>query len=164
MFRYFPGQANIKRSEFIREFDDEDVVFMNEDLYNLRMIYFINKFLMPDLSRNFIFKNHFDLVESGEYLNSWGNEWFKILLDTCSHRLKTNPSSFTFGGSIFLYKYDFISVAWILTKSVATHVGDHSPNWKTSQELIYNDFLKRIMFKQCSKFETLLFSASNIFI
>lgn len=70
MFRYFLGQANIKRSEFIREFGDEDVVFMNEDLYNFRMIYFINKFLMPDLSRNFILKNHFDLVESGEYLNS----------------------------------------------------------------------------------------------
>ncbi|KAM3221473.1 hypothetical protein P3L10_020743 [Capsicum annuum] len=67
-FYYFPSQTKVKRSEFYRKFDDKDI-FMDEDLYNLGMIYFINRFLVPNLPRNFILKNYFDLVERGEYLN-----------------------------------------------------------------------------------------------
>ncbi|KAM3246503.1 hypothetical protein P3L10_008270 [Capsicum annuum] len=99
MSKYYLGIEKVKRSDFYTDFVANENSFKEDDLYEIDMVYFISRFFVPDLPRNYIPKFYFDLVESGEYLNyDWGNECFRMLYKSNSHGLKTNPSSFTFGG------------------------------------------------------------------
>lgn len=89
MNEYYFGLNKDKRLIFYSYFVDRKFVIKEEALYKIGMLYFIIKFLKFDLSRNFIMKFYFDLVESGEYLNyNLGKECFKVLHKFCSHDLK----------------------------------------------------------------------------
>ncbi|PHT45491.1 hypothetical protein CQW23_14649 [Capsicum baccatum] len=120
------------------------------------------RFLESNLPRNFIATYYFNLVDSDAYLNfDWENECFDVLLKTCSHGLKRNPTSFTFGGFHLALQIWFYECCVNMDKSVAIRDGVHQIprilNWKTSSELIYNDYLKRTMFKQYSNERELVY-------
>ncbi|PHT31652.1 hypothetical protein CQW23_27989 [Capsicum baccatum] len=118
------------------------------------MVYFIIRILVFDLPRNYISKFYFDLVESGEYLNyDWGNGYFRMLYKSNSHGLKTNPSSFTFGGFHLALQIWFYECC-LNDKAVAIRSESvMSPpilNWRSSKDLIFNEYLKTTMFKRYS--------------
>ncbi|KAM3235365.1 hypothetical protein P3L10_015401 [Capsicum annuum] len=73
MPKYYHGIEKVKRSDFYTDFVMTENFFKEDDLY--------------------------EIVKSGVYLNyDWGNECFRMLYKSNSHGLKTNPSSFIFGG------------------------------------------------------------------
>ncbi|KAM3308741.1 hypothetical protein P3S67_010485 [Capsicum chacoense] len=131
MSKYYPSIEKVKRRDFII------------------------RFLVPDLRRNYIPKFYFDLVESGEYLNyDWGNECFRMLYKSNSHGLKTNPSSFTFGRFHLALQIWFYECCLNMDKAVAIRsesvMSPRILNWSSSEDLIFNEYLKTTMFKSYS--------------
>ncbi|KAM3339100.1 hypothetical protein P3S68_031186 [Capsicum galapagoense] len=120
MPKYYHGIEKVKRSDFYTDFAMTENFFKEDDLYEIGMVYFIIRFLVPDLPRNYIPKLYFDLVESGVYLNyDWGNECFRMLYKSNSHGLKTNPSSFIFGGFHLALQIRFYECCLNMNKVVA---------------------------------------------
>ncbi|PHU11663.1 hypothetical protein BC332_18593 [Capsicum chinense] len=68
MDRYYPGMNKVMSSVFYDDFVNKKIVFRDEDLYEIELVYFISRFLHFELPRTFIKKADFDLVESGHYL------------------------------------------------------------------------------------------------
>ncbi|KAM3341168.1 hypothetical protein P3S68_028803 [Capsicum galapagoense] len=94
MSKYYPGIEKVKRSDFYIDFVANENFFKEDDLY--------------------------EIVESDEYLNyDWGNECFRMLYKSNSHGLKTNPSSFTFGGFHLALQIWFYECCLNMDKAVA---------------------------------------------
>lgn len=68
------------------------------------------QFLGSYSTKTWIPNLYFDLVESGEYINyPWDNEYFRLMVELSSHKLKNDSSSFKFVGfhlalQIWLYE------------------------------------------------------------
>ncbi|PHU14526.1 hypothetical protein BC332_15731 [Capsicum chinense] len=89
-----------------------------------------------------------------EYLNyDWGNECFRMLYKS-SHGLKMNPSSFTFGGFHLALQIWFYECCLNMDKAVAIQsesvMSPRILNWRASEDLIFNEYLKTTMFKRYS--------------
>ncbi|KAF3650193.1 hypothetical protein FXO37_18594 [Capsicum annuum] len=102
MSKYYPGIEKVKRRDFYTDFDVTENFFKEDDLYEIGMVYFIIRFLVPDLPRNYIPKLYFDLVEF---------------------------------------------VVAIRSESV---MSPRILNWRSSEDLIFNEYLKTTMFKRYS--------------
>ncbi|KAF3645591.1 hypothetical protein FXO38_19586 [Capsicum annuum] len=155
MSKYYPGIEKVRKSDFYTDFVANENFFKEDDLYEIGMVYFIIRFLVSDLPRNYIPKFYFDLVKSGEYLNyDWDNECFRMLYKYNSHGLKTNSSSFTFGGFHLALQIWFYECCLNLDKAVAIQsesvMSPRILNWRSSKDLIFNEYLKTTMFKHYS--------------
>ncbi|PHT40039.1 hypothetical protein CQW23_18893 [Capsicum baccatum] len=102
MSKYYPDIEKVKRSDFYTDFAVTEFFFKKDDLYEIDMIYLIIWFFIPDLSRNYIPKLYFELVES---------------------------------------------VIAIRSESV---MSSRILNWRSSEDLIFNEYLKTTMFKRYS--------------
>ncbi|WMV14662.1 hypothetical protein MTR67_008047, partial [Solanum verrucosum] len=150
--QYFPGIKQVRKSEFINAFNAKDFIEPG-DVFKMALVYFIETFLLSvEPNNNFVSKLHFDLVETGEYKDyPWGNLCFRTLLKNCSHKLGKNPSSFKFGGFHLALQIWFYECCSKVDRSVATRICTTTPrilNWRTSDSLIYFEFLKNTMFRK----------------
>ncbi|KAF3640634.1 hypothetical protein FXO38_22056 [Capsicum annuum] len=102
MSKYYLGIEKVKRSDFYTDFVANENSFKEDDLYEIDMVYFISRFFVPDLPRNYIPKFYFDLVESAVAIRSESAMSPRIL------------------------------------------------NWRSSDNLIFNEYLKTVMFKRYS--------------
>ncbi|KAH0654582.1 hypothetical protein KY289_032260 [Solanum tuberosum] len=150
--QYFPGIKLVRKPEFINAFNAKDFIEPG-DVFKMALVYFIETFLLSaEPNNNFVSKLHFDLVETGEYKDyPWGNLCFRTLLKNCSHKLGKNPSSFKFGGFHLALQIWFYECCSKVDRSVATRICTTTPrilNWRTSDSLIYFEFLKNTMFRK----------------
>nr|AAV31177.2 hypothetical protein STB1_57t00015 [Solanum tuberosum] len=110
--------TKVPKLDFFNKFKHANF-FETEDRLKIGILYFITSFLTgSEASKTTIPKLYFDLVESGQYVNfPWGNECFRLTLKACS---------------------------------LAIHVSNVTPrilNWKTSNESIFFDDLKNMIFR-----------------
>uniref|UniRef100_M1DFA0 Ulp1 protease family, C-terminal catalytic domain containing protein n=1 Tax=Solanum tuberosum TaxID=4113 RepID=M1DFA0_SOLTU len=123
-----------------------------EDRLKIGILYFITSFLTgSEASRTTIPKLYFDLDESGQYVNfPWGNECFRLTLKVCSHRLGKNPTSFKFSQFHIALQVWFYECCHPFDNTVVLRVSNVTPrilNWKASNESIFFDDLKNMIFR-----------------
>ncbi|XP_060202132.1 uncharacterized protein LOC132630578 isoform X2 [Lycium barbarum] len=156
MDMYFNGQTKVPKNDLIELFHDKKKKEIGDaDAFKIAILYFINTFLFStESNRAFVPKLHFDLVESGEYMNyPWGNDCFKALLSLVSHKLANDPTYYRFEGFPLAIQVWFYECCSKVDPTVATRIGNHFPrifNWRTTSQRVYFSHLKKVMFKKYS--------------
>ncbi|XP_059302198.1 uncharacterized protein LOC132054159 [Lycium ferocissimum] len=155
MDMYFNGLTKVPKNDLIELFQDKKKEIGDADAFKIAILYFINTFLFStESNKAFVPKLHFDLVESGEYMNyPWGNDCFKALLSSISHKLANDPTYYRFEGFPLAIQVWFYECCSKVDPTVATRIGNHFPrifNWRTTSQRIYFAHLKKGMFKKYS--------------
>ncbi|XP_060195012.1 uncharacterized protein LOC132624217 [Lycium barbarum] len=83
----------------------------------------------------------------------WGNDCFKALLSSISHKLANDPTYYRFEGFPLAIQVWFYECCSKVDPTVATRIGNHFPrifNWRTTSQRVYFSHLKKGMFKKYS--------------
>ncbi|XP_060182384.1 uncharacterized protein LOC132612056 [Lycium barbarum] len=83
----------------------------------------------------------------------WGNDCFKALLSSISHKLANDPTYYRFEGFPLAIQVWFYECCSKVDPTVATRIGNHFPrifNWRTTSQRVYFAHLKKGMFKKYS--------------
>ncbi|XP_059310743.1 uncharacterized protein LOC132062121 [Lycium ferocissimum] len=158
MTRYFNGQTKVPKTMLVSlfiDFKENKSLIEDGDVFKIALLYFISTFLFSTQSNvAFVTKLHFDLVESGEYMNyPWGNVCFKNLLSSISHKLVNKPTYYRFGGFPLAIQVWFYECCSKVDPTVAKRIGNGIPrifNWQTTSNTVYFNHLKTGMFKTYS--------------
>lgn len=146
---YFPGKSWVTKAQFYEVLD----FIKQEDIMKMTIVFFISSFLFGTGSTKWhINKKYVDLMESGQYVNyTWGEDYFRSFLMTCSHKVARNPSSFFYGGFHLAAQIWFYEYCNKVDPPIARHVNTLTPrilNWETSSEAIQFDYFQRTMFRR----------------
>ncbi|KAK4716619.1 hypothetical protein R3W88_014957 [Solanum pinnatisectum] len=146
--RYFPNASDkVLKAEFIRVFK-EDRLIVEDDLFNMSMIYFISTFILSSPPKySHIPKDYFLCVESGQYLSySWGNLSFFNLRHSISSQMARDPDHVKFEGFPLALQIWFCECCNKVDASIAIHSSNRTPrifNWDISKNKIFLTISKK---------------------
>lgn len=148
--RIFLWNEHSPKSDFFQKFKLNDF-FLGWWLLQIGILYLITSFFTSsEISKLTILKLYFDLVESGHYANfSWGNKRLNLTLKACSHKLLNNPTSFKFSQFHIAIQFWFYKCCLPFDNTIVVRASNSTPhilNWKTTNDIIFLDDLKNMIF------------------
>ncbi|XP_060200210.1 uncharacterized protein LOC132628447 [Lycium barbarum] len=137
---YFGGSIKgVKKAELVECFKDQNWGVDDDadgDAVKIALLYFIHTYILSGEKNNVVIPRlHFDLVESGRYVDyTWGKEAFDDLVRSIHHKMDNTKQYYCLRG------FPFAMQAWLyeccsnLGPKLAVKNGDRIPrmfNWKT---------------------------------
>ncbi|XP_059277651.1 uncharacterized protein LOC132031753 [Lycium ferocissimum] len=137
---YFGGSnKSVKRGELLECFEDQNWGVDDDadgHAVKIALLYFIHTYILSGEKNNVVIPRlHFDLVESGRYVDyTWGKEAFDDLVRSIHHKMDKTKQYYCLCG------FPFAMQAWLyeccsnVSPNLAVKNGDRIPrmfNWKT---------------------------------